>query len=245
MRFKACLNGRRTVEQHSGVPCTPDELAADAVAVAALGVEAVHVHPRRLTGRESLAPADIGASVEAIRAAVPGVPVGVSTGAWIEPDVRIRLDAIGRWKVVPDFASVNLSEPGAAEVAALLLDRGVAVEAGVWDGTDAVALVDLGLAHRCLRILLEPREDSAEAALATVAAAEAVLDEAAVTAPRLLHGHGNTAWPLLREALRRDYAVRVGLEDTVRLPDGSPAAGNAALVVAAASLGIAGPAGPG
>ena len=71
------------------------------------------------------------------------------------------------------------------------------------------------------------------AALATVASIEQVLDSAQEGVPRLLHGAEATAWPLLAEAPRRDYQVRIGLEDTLRLPNGRPAPDNASLVAAA------------
>ena len=39
----------------------------------------------------------------------------------------------GAWTTVPDFVSINLSEPGADELAAVVLDTlGIGVEAGVW-----------------------------------------------------------------------------------------------------------------
>jgi len=43
-------------------------------------------------------------------------------------------------------------------------------------------------------------------------------------------------WPLLEAALDRGLDVRIGLEDTLRLPDGSLAPDNAALVAAARRL---------
>jgi uncharacterized protein (DUF849 family) len=51
--------------------------------------------------------------------------------------------------------------------------------------------------------------------------------------PVLLHGEGSTFWPVLRHARSLGLATRVGLEDVLVLPDGSPAQDNAALVVAA------------
>ena len=42
-----------------------------------------------------------------------------------------------------------------------------------------------------------------------------------------------TAWPLLREAARRGYDARIGLEDTLRLPGGEPPGDNLDLVKAA------------
>ncbi|MFI6240986.1 3-keto-5-aminohexanoate cleavage protein [Micromonospora sp. NPDC050795] len=87
---KACLNGGHGREAHPAVPLTAAELAADAVRCAALGVAAVHVHPRDEAGAESLRPAVVADALTAIRAARPGLPVGVSTGAWISPDPAAR-----------------------------------------------------------------------------------------------------------------------------------------------------------
>jgi uncharacterized protein (DUF849 family) len=65
------------------VPITPAELARSAAAAVAAGAEALHLHPRDADGRESLAAADVGAAVAAVRAACPGTQAGVSTGLWI------------------------------------------------------------------------------------------------------------------------------------------------------------------
>jgi len=60
-----------------------------------------------------------------------------------------------------------------------------------------------------------------------------MLNEANVQTPRLLHGFDTTAWPLLKVALQRGYDTRIGLEDTLTLPDGRKASGNAELVMVA------------
>ncbi len=51
--------------------------------------------------------------------------------------------------------------------------------------------------------------------------------------PRLLHGLGPSAWEFIALAARRGYDTRTGFEDTLALPDGSPAEPNAALLDAA------------
>ena len=55
-------------------------------------------------------------------------------------------------------------------------------------------------------------------------------------APVLLHGLDESCWPLLQHAGRRGVQARIGLEDTVTLPDGSTAKDNAALVSAAVEM---------
>ena len=59
---------------------------------------------------------------------------------------------------------------------------------------------------------------------------------AGLTAPVLLHGLDESCWPLLEHAGARGVQTRIGLEDTLRLPDGSTAPGNAELVSAAVEL---------
>ncbi|HEU4525536.1 MAG TPA: 3-keto-5-aminohexanoate cleavage protein, partial [Gemmatimonadales bacterium] len=185
-------------------------------------------------GRESLAASDVALAVSAVRAACRGIPIGVSTGAWIEPDPDRRLAQVRRWHILPDYASVNFDEPGAVEIMDELLELGVGVEAGVADVGAADQLVRSGLENRCLRVLLEPQAPDPATALEAVAAVERLLgDYTAGRTPRLLHGLGPTAWPLLREARRRGYDARIGLEDTLRLPDGELAGDNLELVRAA------------
>ncbi|MEU4368453.1 3-keto-5-aminohexanoate cleavage protein [Micromonospora chersina] len=231
--LKGCLNGGRLGAEHSAVPLTPGQLAADAVRCAEVGVAAVHVHPRDARGAESLDPAVIAAAVTAIRAARPGLPVGVSTGAWIAPEPADRVAAVRAWTVLPDFASVNAHEPGAAAVAAALHERGVMVEAGLW----TVAAVDAWRRWPVPtgRLLVECLAEPVDVALAD---ADAILTALPTDRPPvLLHGEGPATWQVLAEAVRRGLDTRIGLEDTLVLPDGTAAPDNPALVGAARTLG--------
>ncbi|MER6919850.1 3-keto-5-aminohexanoate cleavage protein, partial [Streptomyces spiralis] len=118
--MQVCLNGSRTAADGAVVPLTPEAMAESAAGAVAAGATEVHVHPRTPCGRESMSPRVVAAAVEAIRARVP-VPVGVTTGAWTEPDPAARPARVRGWTVLPDVASVNWHEPGAEELAAALL----------------------------------------------------------------------------------------------------------------------------
>jgi uncharacterized protein (DUF849 family) len=230
---QAALNGTRTRAEHAAIPVTPAEQASEARASVAAGAEAIHVHVRDAHGNESLAASDVADTILAIRAACRGTPIGIGTGAWIVPDLDRRLSIIRSWRALPDFASVNLHEVGAAQVIELLLEMGVGVEAGIWNAPAAVSLMKSGLADACLRLLLEPAEASCSAR-ANLVQMEDVL--ATAKPPRLLHGLGHCAWRLIELATRRHYDTRTGFEDTLRLPDGSLANSNAELVAAAQRL---------
>ena len=235
-RLKVCLNGGRSREDHPAVPLVPAELAASAAAAVDAGAEAVHLHPRGADGGESLLAADVVAAVTAVRQACPGTPVGVSTGLWITGgDPAARLSAVAAWAGLPaaarpDFASVNLSEPGWAGLCGALASAGIAAEAGISSVADADQLAAAGAAAGWLRILVEIINVPAGKA---VAAADEVLhrvDELNATIPRLLHGEGPACWPLIAHAGTLGLPTRIGLEDTIAGPDGSAVSGNTELV---------------
>jgi uncharacterized protein (DUF849 family) len=229
--LEAALNGGRSPDQHSAIPVSPAQIAAAAQESAAAGAGAVHFHVRDGDGRETLAAAWVARAVVEMRK--HRVPFGVSTGAWIISDSVRRLRAVEEWTVLPDFVSINFHEDGAEELAAFFLARRVGIEAGVADTVGAERLVQSKLGNRCLRVMLEPQEQVTAEALATVTKTEAILDDGGVTATRLLHGVDATAWPLVDAARERGYGTRIGLEDSLILPDGVIAPGNGDLVRAA------------
>ena len=233
MLLKACLNGDRCAAEHAALPQTAAELAEAARAAVAAGAGAIHMHPRDASGAQSLHADVIGAAVAAVRAACPGVPVGVSTLFSILPDPALRAVAVAAWRELPDFASVNYGEPGMPELCAALRAVGVGIEAGLDTPQAAERYVRSAAFGACLRVLIEPGELEPVAALATAGAIQAILDRSRDATPRLLHGVGPAAWPLLDAAIARGYATRVGLEDVLTLPDGTPAPDNTALVRAA------------
>lgn len=231
--LQAALNGARRREDHPALPTTSPELAAAASQSVAAGAMAIHVHVRDARGLESVAPNDVARAVAALRGAVPGIPFGVSTGAWIMPETERRYQTVSAWELLPDYASVNFDEPGAEQLAQLLLSRRVGVEAGLARPVAAERLVQSGLAPHCLRVLIEPQARRLDEALAIVADIERLLDAAGITLPRLLHGIDATAWPLIAEAASRGYDTRIGFEDTLTLPNGTLAESNAVLVALA------------
>ncbi|WP_020578089.1 3-keto-5-aminohexanoate cleavage protein [Actinopolymorpha alba] len=231
----AALNGGHSNVVYASVPVTPAELAGETARVVAAGATEVHVHPRRGDGEESLEPADVAAAIEAIRASVPGAPISVTTGAWIEPDPHRRAVTISRWRVLPNSASVNAHEDGALDVARVLRDRGVAVEVGLFTITAAEEFVRGPLRTLAARILIEPIDRPSMLALYDARSILELLDRHGVDQPRLLHGDGANTWPVLRRARQLGISCRVGFEDTFHLPDGTPAPHNAALIQAAQS----------
>lgn len=230
MLIQVAMNGSRSRDENPAVPISPTELAASAKVAVAAGANELHFHVRAADGRESVYASDVAAAVTAVRAAVPGIRFGVSTGFWILRDAAARYGAVSEWKVLPDYASVNFKEEGAVELAKLLLSLGVGIEAGFSGLAGTEEFLASGLAPRCLRLLLEPFEPDLESALQNVAAIEAALEHGELKLPRLLHGFNQTAWSVIDFAAARGYDTRVGFEDILMLRNATPAPSNAALV---------------
>lgn len=235
MMLQAALDGPFTKTDHPAMPVSIEELARDATACVAAGARAIHLHPRDSEGRERLDAKVVDEVVVEVRKAC-GVPVGVTTGAWIEPDFHRRLELVRAWRA-PDYTSVNLSEPGAAEFMRVLIQAGIGVEAGVWTVDDAERLAASGLGERVTRILVEPVEVGAAGAVELIEDIHRALDRLGLMVPRLQHGDGEATWVLLTDAIHRGFDTRIGLEDTLYEPNGERTAGNEALVRAARELG--------
>ena len=234
---KACINGARTSDQHPNLPVTPDQLAAEALAVHRAGARAVHMHPKTADGVDSLQPEIVDAAVYAVRHSVPGLPLGVTTGYWALPDADARLRAVNGWTELPDFASVNWHEPGSEELADLLLTRGVGVEAGIFGADAAAAWARSAMARHCMLVMVElAGGGNLDSWIATADELLSQVTAAGSPVPVLLHGMDESCWPLVEHAGVRGVQTRIGLEDTVRMPDGSTPSGNAELVSAALAL---------
>jgi uncharacterized protein (DUF849 family) len=228
MAVKACLNGGRTRAEHPAVPLTAADLAADAVAVRSAGAFAVHIHPRDASGAQTMRAAACDAAVAAIRAAAPGLRVGLSTSAAIDPDPFARAAAIRAWREPPDFVSVNLSELGWGGIARAAVHAGLGLEAGLASEADAHELARSPFTHQLVRALIEVRGGSQEASTIARLVPDGI--------PQLWHGFGEETWEVLSVAIALGHDIRVGLEDVLVLPDGRVATDNAELVTAALDL---------
>ncbi|MGO7181821.1 3-keto-5-aminohexanoate cleavage protein [Rhizobium brockwellii] len=235
MIVQACINGARPRDFHPLIPLTIDAMVRDAAASVAAGAAELHIHPRGADGKESLVAVDD--TVGALRRACPGTLIGVSTGAWIERDREKTREAIRRWRVLPDYASVNLSEDDAPGVMQLLRQKCVGIEVGLASLADAERYIGLDDHEQVFRVLIElDDEQNLQRACDIANGIIKVLRDSRVARPILLHGFDDTVWPFVRMARERRYSTRIGLEDGKHLPDGTIANDNTALVTAAVAI---------
>ncbi len=230
--LEVALNGAR---EHPALPRTPEELAEAARASVAEGAHVLHLHPYDDHG-ETLEAEPCAAAVEAVRATCPGVPISLSTSSAIEPDPERRRALVAGWTVLPELVTANQGEAGIVELCEDLIARGVGIEAGLLSVADAEAFAGSGLAPRCVRALVEPLDPDPGDAVPHGAAIEDVLARAGIGLEQVHHGEGVASWAVNTWGLWRGHGIRTGIEDTGRLPDGSPAPDNAACVRAAAAL---------
>jgi uncharacterized protein (DUF849 family) len=239
MIVQACLNGNHPPNYHPQLPVTIEALRDDGRQVVNAGASELHIHVRDENGLETLQPKWVDATMRALKAQLPGTLIGISTGAWIEQDDDRVLEYASRWSILPDYASVNLSEKNAPALIERLHRLGVAVEAGLAQPVDAQRLFGLRLERFALRVLVEIGEQELDRARAAADEILSIFRGSDVQKPILLHGTDASAWPLLRWAIELGLSTRIGLEDVSTLPDGSPAKSNADLVTAAFRLAAA------
>lgn len=234
--LKACLNGSRTDDEHPAIPRTPQELAAEGRAAVEAGAQVLHLHPYDDQGAETLAAEPCAAALRTVHAACPGIPISLSTSADIEANPQRRLGLVSAWTELPELVTANQGEPGILALCEHLMGRGVGIEAGLLRSEDARAFVAAGIADRCGRVLIEPLDADPAAAVAHAAAMEQVLADGGITLEQVHHGDDVATWHVMERGVSRGHGIRVGLEDTTVLPDGSRPAGNADLVRAAATM---------
>ena len=222
--LQACLNGGRAPGAHAALPLTPADLAADLADCLAAGAEEAHVHPRGADGLESVAAEDVSAALAALRPL--GAPLGLSSQEEIPTPDGIAA-AILAWDQTPDYVSVNFHEAASPGIRRALAEKGVGVEAGIWTTADVARFHD---GPPPMRILIEIMERDVGKALAEADAVLSALDRVDTATPRLLHGMGRTAWPLLRRAQLLGLSARIGFEDVLFDEAGAPALSNAQLV---------------
>ena len=226
MLLKIALNGARPKSQNRFIPQSLEEIRKEVNQLYETGCMVFHIHCYDKNGKESLKPRDVNNLVSMVKNVSSEVQLGISTGDWIEPDLSKRLQYIRQWKYPPDFASVNMVEEDAVLVSRELIGRGIMVEAGLNEIKAAEKFIESNLAGDCVRVLIEPEEENVESALKTINAIEKILDSNHIHLPRLLHGFNSVAWDILREAKKRGYDGRIGMEDTIYLESGKSVSSN-------------------
>ena len=230
MLIKIALNGARLKEQNKYIPQSLTEIEKEVSLLYDYGCKVFHIHCYDENGKESLKPKDVNNLVQLVKHISLEIQIGISSGDWIEPDLEKRKSYIKAWENKPDFISLNMIEDDALEISELLIEKGVLIEAGLNEKRAAEILIKSNVIKDCCRILIEPEPEELDLAIETINEIEKVLDANNVKIPRLLHGFNSVSWEILREAKKRGYDGRVGMEDTIYLENGEMVKSNLEII---------------
>lgn len=227
MTIQIALNGNRN---EPIVPKTTESIVESAILSIEKGAESIHFHSRDDKGNETLKGIYVDNQIEKLRTNLKNIPIGISTGEWIEPDLNKRLEQISSWQNLPDFVSINYHEIGFEEVTKLISEKGIKIEIGLNSLKSAENFTTSNLQGDFLRILIEPQEQMLKLAIETVIKIENHINNCNIKLPFLLHGLNNTCWDLLTLAIKKNYQTRIGFEDTMTLPNEEKAKSNMELI---------------
>jgi uncharacterized protein (DUF849 family) len=230
MLLKVALNGARPKTENEYLPHSLEEIEKEVQLLYKNGCKVFHIHCYDKNGNESLKPEDVNNLVAKVKNISSDIKIGISSGDWIEPDFEKRKNCIKAWQNIPDFISVNMIEDNAIEISNLLISKGVLVEAGLNEKKAAEIFVESRLNEGCCRILIEPEQEKFDSAVQTINEIETVLDSSNIKIPRLLHGFNSVSWDILREAKKRGYDSRIGMEDTIYLENGKKVKSNLEII---------------
>ncbi|WP_205472903.1 3-keto-5-aminohexanoate cleavage protein [Nocardioides sp. SYSU D00038] len=213
------------------VPLTPEEIAADVRAAAAIGITSVHLHARDAEGAPTWEREVYARIVGAVREAAPDVVINVSTSGRTWSELEKRADCLALdGDLKPDLASLTLSSlnflNGASVnapetirgLARIMKERGIVPELEIFD----FGMVNF--AHVLKKEGLLPGPVVANMFFGNVAGMQATLPEVGLAVERLPEdalwsGAGLGDYQLTAQALAvaAGGGVRVGLEDGIFL----------------------------
>jgi len=228
-----------TRERTPHVPLTPEEIAVDVARCAAAGASVFHVHARDAQSKPTLDRAVFKDTVRRVKARTPEVIIQLSTGARAGKDWETRANPV---RLLPEMASFTTGSnnlPGIVYenapdfiefLAGVFHDTGVKPEIEVFETgmiNNALHLVKKGYLAPPLHfdfVLGAPGSMPG-----TVRNLVFLADSLPPDATWTVAGIGKAELPLATAAVAMGGHVRVGIEDNLLLPDGTPAT-NAQLV---------------
>lgn len=211
------------------VPITPEEIARDVAAAAALGITSVHLHARDADGAPTWDREVYARIVGAVRDRAPEVLINVSTSGRTWSELEKRADCLALdGDLKPDLASLTLSSLnflGSASVnapetvrglATIMRDRGIVPELEIFD----LGMVNMAQVLR--KEGLVPATAVANLFFGNIAGMQANAAEVGLAVERLPEdilwaGAGLGDFQLTAQALAVAVGggVRVGLEDGI------------------------------
>lgn len=230
----APTGARRSKSDHPNLPLTVDEIARAAAECLAVGAREIHLHVRDGDGAHSIDPGLYREAISEIQRAAPGMAIQVTT------------EAAGRFEVTDQLRTLASLRPKAASVSVREMQRDPATAARLY----ALALTN---GTRVQHILYDVEDLSVLRAWQKAGIVPDAMRDVLLVLGRYVPAADARPGDLIPfvEALGKDYPdwtvcafgrsehmvavaaaglgghVRIGFENNVLRPDGSPAADNA------------------
>ena len=260
----AVTGNQTTLEQHPGLPCTPQQIAEACIGAAKAGAAITHIHVRYPDGRPSMELAHYKEVVDRIRDSATDVIINLTTG----PGQRF----------IPGKHDPSVAAPGTSlmlpmrrvehvvalrpEICTLDLNTMWSGSSAVINAPDSIAVMAAAMKEAGSKPELEVF-DSGDIQLAKQLIKDGVLDSPALfqivtgirygfeMTPQTMayarsilppdavwagFGIGRMAFPMVAQAFLLGGHVRVGLEDAVNLRRGVLTPDNAAMVAKAVHI---------
>lgn len=260
----AVTGNQTTLQQHPGLPCTPEQIANACVGAAKAGAAITHIHVRYPDGRPSMELAHYQEVVDRIRDSGTDVIINLTTGPgqrFIPSKDDPKVAAPGTTLMAP-MRRVEHVVALKPEICSLDLNTMWSGASAVINAPDSIRTMAQAMREAGTKPELEVF-DSGDIQLAKMLLAEGVLDRpplfqivtgirfgfemtpgtmayAKSMLPPDAHwagfGIGRMAFPMLATTFLLGGHVRVGLEDAVNLRRGVLAPDNAAMCAKAAHI---------
>lgn len=227
---------RRGKADHPALPVTIGETVEAAAACIAAGAQALHLHIRDKEGRHSLDPGHYCEALSELARAVPDMRVQITTESAGLFGVDTQIACLE--DLVPEWASISVREIARApECAARLYhgcaERGTEVQHILYDLSDVELLRNwqlqgVVLPEQMSVIFVLGRYDTGRHAMPN----DLKPFRAALPDPGswMVCAFGPNEHPCLKAAAANGGALRVGFENSLTDPDGTPHSDNAASV---------------
>jgi len=234
----APTGARRGKADHPALPLSVPEIVAEATDCHAAGADALHLHIRDADGAHSLDTGLYREALHALRAPLPDLPIQITTEAAGVFDVATQAACIRALR--PDWISLSLREMARDKALAARLysdahEMGCRVQHILFDDADLALLTawqaDGTIPDTPLEVIhvLGRYTDGPPSDPALVAARLAPLKG---SARQMVCAFGPEEHACLVEAAQLGADLRVGFENSLTNPDGTPWASNAASVAA-------------
>lgn len=234
----APTGARRSKADHPALPVTLPEILDTASACHAAGAQGFHLHIRDKAGAHSLDAGHYAEAIATLNASLPNMAIQITTESAGIFDVSAQVACIETLR--PEWASVSIREMSRDSVAgarlyAIAAAHGTRIQHILYTAQDA-ALLHYWRSEKIVRA------DQTDVIIVLGRYADGPAADPAQIAPFLTHLAPDTQWMLcafdqaehacLREAARLGGALRVGFENSIIAPDGTPWPDNAASVSA-------------